>query len=204
MIPDDVRKHLPRYLSEGALEALYANLCDYENSGIPQKLFTGWRDGTVIQGDVVDDLSFVRLPDGTVFQGTGLIISNTCDFDATNTRVLPPQVQYCLVVKLSKFLRRLRDAGLVDANVDQFLYSLKKQRLSNRLYLPTIFGDDDGIALLDYAVFCDSTELRDSAGKVRARLENYGFYVFLVKLSIHFCRVREEIDRNPLAQGAAA
>ena len=27
-------------------------------------------------------------------------------------------------------------------------------------------------------------------------LSNYGFYMFLVKLSIHFTRVREEVDRT--------
>lgn len=83
--------------------------------------------------------------------------------------------------------------------------NLKKQLLSNFLYLPPL-PEDSGYKQ-GYVVRLDSifkfpvSEL-NSENYIKARneirvatLSNFGFYLFIIKLSYHFCRLPEDPHR---------
>jgi len=76
---------------------------------------------------------------------------------------------------------------------------MRKQLISSLSYLPK--GSklpDECVALLDHVNSCDVSVLTQEnvVEKRLFSLSNYGFYLFLYKLSIHFTRVREAIDRS--------
>lgn len=66
-------------------------------------------------------------------------------------------------------------------------------------YLPNISGlGEEAIALLDRITNCDLQKL-DLDRLMESRLftlSDYGFYIFLFKLSIHLTRIREGVSRS--------
>ena len=60
--------------------------------------------------------------------------------------------------------------------------------------------EEDSIALFDKTLHCKRDDFfilaqEDNRNKL-STFTNYGFYMFLLKLSIHFTRIHEGIDRN--------
>ena len=69
--------------------------------------------------------------------------------------------------------------------------AIKKQQVTNMFYLP-----DDMVVLLDRTMHLDYNKFSEAMVNKIASLSNYGFYVFLFKLSYHFTRLREGVQRG--------
>lgn len=198
---DELRKYLPKYLSKEANENLFSDLRDFPDN-IESRLYSAqsFDDSTVYQGDGLRDLPVIFLPDTRVEPCPSMVISNTCDISSENVRTLEPNILYCPIFAVTPYLERLKHNGMGDDRISSFRLDLKRQRISNLFFLPRVGGlPDDCIALFD--CICNS---RSSVLPVRPAqnrlfsLSNYGFYLFLFKLSIHFTRIREVVDRDPI------
>lgn len=199
---DDIKTYLPKYLSEEATEGLFSELREFPKN-IDQRIYTDQLvdDDNTFQGDGLAKLFIASLPDGRIGEGPVMVLSNTCDVTPEAKRWLSPTIVYCPIIKLAKYLDLITTERLktelrdVQAHID----AIKGQRVSSMFYLPANGRlNEDCIALLDRPNNCDMSYLAASAEN-RATLfslSNYGFYLFLVKLSIHFTRVREGIDRK--------
>ena len=130
-----------------------------------------------------------------------MVLSNTCDLSPDNKRLHGPRILYCPLIRFDKYAGMLEQGGreLPGFNRHGHLEAIRKQRNSSTFFLPK--NDrlgDDAIALLDRVNNCDAQAL-DLGDLVRNRLftlSNYGFYLFLFKLSLHLTRIREGVSRN--------
>ena len=83
--------------------------------------------------------------------------------------------------------------------IDSHVESVRRQECSSMFYLPAGMRlQEERIALLDRIVHHRMDQL-DTAELLRGRLftlSDYGFYLFLYKISIHFTRLREAVVRG--------
>lgn len=196
---EDIEVFLPKYLSAEKAEDLFKNLADFPDN--INKIFTASLsdEDEVFQGDGLRNIPNIRLPDPDIFEGPVMVISNTCDISAANVRMRAVSFVYCPIVKVSSYESGLRDEGIPSEKVAGHIETAKKQRLSDIFFLPHSGKlPEDCFAFLGDAMSCDASILTQE--KVRNSrlysLSNYGFYMLLFKLGVHFTRVREEVDRD--------
>ncbi len=128
----------------------------------------------------------------------GLVLSNSCDVDPENPRDTPTRVIFAPLVKLSAYRKVLDESGIEATKVEEKIRSIKAQRTTNIFYLPA-----GGSLNEDYVVRFDEAHSMPIAihSKTPNRqklftLSNTGFYMLVLKLSVHFCRLQEKISRN--------
>jgi hypothetical protein len=181
------------------LKILFEDLRDFP-SNLETRLYSNHPidNSTVFQGDGLRDLPVIFLPEVRVEPFPSIVISNTCDISSENDRVLEPKILYCPIIRISRFLEKLEDGGLDSDKIQNFLVDLKRQRISSLFFLPR-GGElpEDCVALLDSICNARSSVLPVEPMSTRIfSLSNYGFYLLLFKLSIHFTRIREAVDRG--------
>ena len=126
-----------------------------------------------------------------------MVLSNTCDVAAENKRLLGPRLIYCPIISLPKYEGIVRETGAIAP--EQHLEDIRCQRVTSMFYLPTNGAlGEEAIALLDRINNCDLQKLNvEELTNTRLfTLSDYGFYMFLFKLSIHLTRIREGVRRN--------
>jgi len=197
---DEIKKYLPKYLSQEATEKLFQDLKDFPEN-IHKRLYGDIleNENDIFQGDGIIDLPIVNLPDETVKNGRAIIVSNTCDISSDNKRILFPRIAYCPILKLSRFIEILKKREISDERITQLINTIKKQEISSVFYLPQGNQlEEEYIAILENINNCDVKVIqKEEVIKRRLfSLSNYGFYLFLFKLSIHFTRIREAVERG--------
>jgi hypothetical protein len=131
----------------------------------------------------------------------GLILSNTCDMSFDNSRSInPKECLFAPVLNLQDYLDDLLAAGHPEQKVSAFKNNLITQVYSNLFYLPKINDSDiERIALLDRIFWYPIEQLKPLLQNIKkeriASLNQFGFYPLVLKLSYHFCRLPEQIDR---------
>lgn len=199
---DEIKDFLPRYLSDDSLADLFDSLKDFpENIDERMYMDSSYEDrNSVLQGDGIKDLLVVQIPESRMEPVPCVILSNSCDISETNTRAFPSRAVYAPIVRLSKYESAIRSAGhLSDDQLSNHMISIRQQRISNIFYLPNGQRlDYEGLVLLDRLNNCPLSHLAEGILQDRRlfSLSNYGFYLFLFKVSIHFTRIREKIDRT--------
>lgn len=199
---EDFEKFLPQYLNPEDKEELFRNLSEWPDN-IDGRLYTTRLLGeeTVYQGDGLQDLLMVSLPDVTPWPAPCMVLSNTCDTSPSNSRRVPKRACYAPILDLAKFERGLRRENTLEDGiaVSAQIEIIRTQKVTNLFYLPNGQGlDYEAVVLLDTIMNCPPQDLY--AGDLRARrlftLSDYGFYLLLFKLSVHFSRQREEVSRG--------
>jgi hypothetical protein len=104
------------------------------------------------------------------------------------------------LVDLARYVSRLESAGLAAEQIATKVVAIKEQRVHNIFYLPAGEGiQNDRIALLDDVYSFPTGELDPNDGsrnKKLGTLSMLGFYLFVLKLSVHFCRLHENVERR--------
>lgn len=147
----------------------------------------GWTSVEVIRFDD-GDRKFVR----------AVLLSNSCDIAAENKRDLPAKLTFATIIKLNRYLDLLKSAGLDYQQIKSKITAIKEQRVTSLFYLPKGANlDDEYVALLDdlHTVPFNAFRLKADRQKLFT-LDQVGFYLFLLKLSVHFCRFHEEVPRH--------
>ncbi len=130
-----------------------------------------------------------------------IIVSNSCDISFENTRVLnEKQCLFAPLVPLDVYLENLRLKNYPEDKLTQLTVEIKSQLVTNIFYLPVGGGGSkDYVALLDQLFWFPTTELKDWLAEIDRRkltsLNQFGFYLFILKLSFHLCRLPEDEDR---------
>ena len=141
------------------------------------------------------------LPSERIGKTRVMVISNTCDIAPDNTYLMGPRLLYCPIVSVSKFAALLRGSSNLAAGFDlnSYLKIVRQQEISSMFYLPRndLLGEE-AIALLDRINNCDAqvAGLEELLQNRLFTLSDYGFYLFLFKLSLHLTRIREGVARN--------
>jgi hypothetical protein len=198
---DEIKKYLPQYLSSESQKTLFSEIDTFVSNGHCDNMYSSkfQRNEIVLQGDVLHDFDFVFLPNRNFNKSAGMVLTNTCDIDPANNRLLPIQICYAPIMRLGAYISRLEKENINGDKIKLHIENIKKQRYTHILYLPkhSQGPSEDAIVMLDRICNCDTLEI-DRANVPNQRmlsLNNFGFYLFLMKLSINFTRIREKVDR---------
>lgn len=199
-LEENIKLYLPQYLSEDKLISLKKELKNFGNRRDSGKYFTTFlkSDSNLFQGDCVKAQVW-NLPDIESREENVILLSNTCDMDISNQRLNQCRVMYAPIFNLEKYRQKLLEKKFEKNKIDNHIKDIKNQLVSQILYLPTksILGYDSFV-LFDRTISIPLTsEIVANCTKTRkVSLSNYGFYLFLLKLSYHFTRIQEHVDRD--------
>jgi hypothetical protein len=198
---EDIKLYLPKYLSVESNENLFENLKDFPEN-IDSRIYNTriLEEHTIYQGDGLEGLLVINFPDTRIDKVKSMVLSNTCDININNIRLYPSSICYSPIINLQKFIKKIEIRKTASREkISQFIQSLKKQRITQIFYLPK--GGklkQDSFIFFDKINSCSNTNIKTSELKnIRLfSLSNYGLYLLLYKLSIHFSRIREGVDRG--------
>jgi hypothetical protein len=195
---EEIGTYLPKYLSADATNELFEELKQFPRN-IDSRLYTSKLkdDPGLFQGDGLARIWISNLPDPRVETVRVMVISNTCDVTVENKKLLGPRLIYCPIISLPKYAQMVTASREIAA--DRHISDIRQQRIASMFYLPRIDAlGEESVALLDRINNCDLQAL--NLGELVATrlftLSDYGFYLFLFKLSIHLTRIRENVARN--------
>jgi len=199
---DDFQKYLPQYLSPESQKELFSQLNEFpDNINKVVYAYSFCENEIIYQGDGFDGFLITNLPKNDQKESPCIILSNTCDVNAENERkFFIPRIMYCPIMSLDRYSKWLSDKrGLLSGEaLEAHLKAIKDQHITSFFYLPKGANLlEDSIALLDRVNNCDLDYLTPNfiENNRLFSLSNYGFYLFLFKLSVHFTRVFEKADR---------
>ena len=198
MKPDDIRQFLPKHLSPETEESLFESL-----KGFPELYYDRFYSESIkksadyLQGDGVNDLLLINLPNTATKQGPGMILSNSCDIDPTNKRFFGASVCYAPIFNLDKYhasIVALKGKPAADSHIE----AIRDQRITQLFFLPQGSAlKNDSFIHLDQIISLPLESLPPNPTKNRIYcLSQYGHYLLLLKLSIHFCRLNDKLDRD--------
>ena len=201
----EIEKHLPYYLTDKARHSLIEELKDYPDN-IDGRIFTTYlkNEHTIFQGDGFQDFLFINLPHPEIKKLPAMVLSNTCDIALTNKRLFPKRLVYAPIFNLEKYRQMLikehENREETRQSIDSHIDAIKKQKITDIFFLPkSNVLENDSIVMFDRLNNLPTDHMLPE-GIIRNRLftlSDYGFYLFLIKLSIHFTRVKEEVNRTP-------
>ena len=200
MIPfEEIKRYLPQYLSGESQGELFDELKSFPDN-IDQRVYTSYASSeTIYQGDGFNGLLIINFPSPEIKHAPALILSNTCDIHPENKRLISVRIVYAPIISYDSYKKML----LVKAKtrikkIYDHLDAIKKQYVSNIFYLPEGKGlKYNAIVFFDRLNNCPAKTIsKEMIENQRLfTFSNYGFYLFLIKISIHFTRIREGIDR---------
>lgn len=204
---EEIQKYLPQYLSATSQHSLFEELKRFPHN-IDQRLYINYaiEAGTIYQGDGINGLMVINLPSYETRETPVMVLSNSCDINPLNERFFSPRIVYAPIFDLEKYrlmlIEELVETDQIELQtINNHIKTIEQQLVTNIIYLPKGSGlKNDSIVFLDrpnnYPV--EGIGVEDIKKKRLFVLSDYGFYLLLIKLSIHFTRVRENIDRSIL------
>lgn len=199
---EDFKKYLPRYLSSLSSKELFDSLKDFPEN-INKRFYTDeilLEEEIIYQGDGIKDLPFIAFPDTRTENLKALILTNTCDNDINNERHNQSYICYSPLILLKKYEESLlKKSPESKESIKGHIDCIKRQEVTQIFYLPKGgFLENDSIVMFNLISSCLSKSIARESIKQRRifSLSNYGFYLLLFKLSVHFSRMGENIDRS--------
>lgn len=204
--PDALRRQIPYYLAADPAQRHLLDEVEALSNGTARGYFIPTTQDSfadeMLQGDGWQGFQVYSFETERKVPVRGIVLSNSCDVSTENRRVRPPKVVFAPIIRLSKVVTRFEDRGLDGGRINDRIASIKRQQTSNVFYLPA-----GGPLSEDYVVFLDDLhsmpiEAHRKTAKKLFTLSMAGFYLFVFKLSVHFCRLHENVDRGPSTTSA--
>lgn len=198
---EGLKEHLPQYLSEESQRNLLKDLRAFDEGRDISYFLSDYDNlykGQMLQGDGWSGFEIYDLEYSKNYPCRGIILSNSCDIDPSNARDMPPRVIFAPLIKLSNYIELLRKKGISDGRIGEKVESIRSQSNTSIFFLPS-----GGPLFFDYMIPLDHVHSTNSKPLLKSgnmkkifTLNNTGFYIFIFKLSIHFCRLREKLQRH--------
>jgi hypothetical protein len=198
---ENFKLYLPKFLSAESDKELFNGLKDFPNN-IDTRIYTNFLSDTdiIYQGDGINDMLFVNLPNPDIKPVPSMILSNTCDIELSNVRNFPSQVVYAPIFNLIKYQDVLyKNSERTKQQIDSHIQAVKNQEITQIFYLPKVENKiDDSIVFFDRV--CNFPNKLISRVNLKEKrlftLSDYGAYLFILKLSIHFTRIQDKVERK--------
>ncbi len=116
---DELKKYLPKYLSEENYKTLLAELKSFPYN-IDGRMYTSMLDKNVIfQGDGLKKMPIIDLVniERGVKNVSCLILSNTCDMDLSNSRMFPASIMYAPIIISQHIFQFFKNKVLIVAKL---------------------------------------------------------------------------------------
>jgi hypothetical protein len=192
---EDAQVFLPKYLSPADRAELFSEL-----NRLPEthSYYGPVEDDAPYQGDGWSAVDFFDVDLGERRRIRAVIISNTCDIAPNNTRARPMRVCVSPIVRISRLVDELEKGGVPSDAIASQLETLRRQEISNMFYLPAGAGlEEESVVMFDNLQSLANETFFENEQKVRLfSLSQAGFWYFLLKLAIHFCRANEGVTRK--------
>jgi hypothetical protein len=151
----------------------------------------------MLQGDAWRQLHLRNFETGEKALVNGVVLSNTCDVAPDNKRDLPSNIVFAPLVALSAYERLLDNAGVSKQSISDKMNAIRRQRVTNLFYVPAGGAlEAEHIVLLDDIHTMPAKAFEVHSSTKIFTLSQAGFYLFILKLSIHFCRFHENLARS--------
>lgn len=192
---ESIQDQIPYYLTQDAKEGLTRELNNFSNK---TNYYTGLYRQDILQGDGWSCLPIINFESGERKSIKGILLSNSCDIDPNNIRELPTKITFAPIIRLNLYEGLLKSKISDPKRISDKILAIKSQRITNLFYLPKGSGlDEEYVALLDDVHTIPYNKFVGQENQIKLfTLNQVGFYLFLFKLSVHFCRFHEKIDRN--------
>lgn len=199
-LDDEIKIYLPKYLSAENYDTLIKELEDFPKN-IDDRMYTSIADEDLLcQGDVIKDMPYAEINhlELGIKNKDCIVLSNTCDIDPNNKRFFSSRIMYAPLIELVKYKSVLLDHGILEQKINDHIKSIKEQRISQILFLPESASFRESVVFLDRVLnidnrFIDRLTLKDCR---LVSLSDYGFYMLLFKISVHFSRLQENVNRG--------
>jgi hypothetical protein len=200
--PDDIAAVLPPDMSPAKQSDLFRRLIQLRTAG--EWYMTALDDPDPLQGDAWEKVDFVDVDRLTKSRIRTVVLSNTCDTSRENRRAVPIMLAISPLVRLSRYTKLAEDEGLSGNGLVAHVDAIRKQDVTNIFYFPAEGRlDDEYIVRFDIIQSQAPTTFSANVEKKRlVTLSQAAFWLFLVKLSTHLCRPKENLDRDRLGIGA--
>lgn len=190
-----IRLFLPKWLTPEQQRELFSDLKAFPHN---QDIYLAPQATTeeLLQGDCWKGFVAIDFKTRDAQRVTGLVLSNSCDIDVANKHMMPPSILFSPLISMSRFAELLEKSGKTPEQVKNSLDGIRSQQVTDIIYLPqALYGAAESLVVLSDI---HSHPLSDFLSTNRSRvfrLNQYGFYVLLLKLSIHFSRFQENVTR---------
>lgn len=187
--------HFPPYLTPGDRHQLYEELKQF-----PKSFDYYWptTDNVILQGDGLPGFLYIYSASAGIEQKsvTGIVISNSCDIVPADDLAEDQNVLFAPIAPIDRYVERYRAMGKTQEQVESFTDTIRKQMVTTLFYLPS-YRDrlPESIVPLDDIRPEPVRYLYKNKGDRIFSLSQYGFWIFLIKLSIHFTRMQEGVRR---------
>jgi hypothetical protein len=198
---ENIKTYLPKFLSAESDKELFAGLKEFPDN-LDSRFYTKHLTDTetVYQGDGINDMLVVNLPEAVSKKAPCIILSNTCDIHLDNTRNFPSRIVYAPIFNLRKYKDSLYSLSKkTPEQINDHIFSIKRQEITQIFYLPeNKDGMKESIVFFDRLNNCPNSFFDSKEVKSRRifTLSDYGYYLFLLKLSIHFTRIQDRVERK--------
>lgn len=200
-ILDSIDEFLPQYLSELSANELKEELKKFPTDGTKDTVYTTMLSSVkeIFQGDGMAQIPYYDAKSKEAKLVNVMVLSNSCDISSENNRFESINLCVAPLFNLEKYKNRLLNRGFTEQQIDSHIAEIKRQAVTHVVYLPKSEKlPYDAIVRLDKVCSVDRSIIsaEDIIKNRLFTLSNFGLYLFLLKLSIHFTRIRERIDRN--------
>ncbi len=196
---EDIREFLPKFLSQGSETAFLDEIKQFLSAGA-RPFYTSALAGQPIlfQGDGIEGMLVINLPDSRIAPAPAMLFSNTCDASPDNQRLYSAVLSYAPIFSLERYLTSLR-GKYPQERIDAHERDIRAQIITQIFFLPKGGNlQGDSLVFLDRTMSASiETVGRDQLLARRLyTLSDFGAWFFALKLSIHFCRFRDKVDRT--------
>jgi len=193
---EELKTLLPYYLTEDKKSWIAREL-----KAFPEKFnyYTSQNSEEFLQGDGGTQVEIFRFDNGNRRSINGMLISNSCDISKDNERVIPSKAIFASLVSVDSYEKLLQKSGMEKGAIADKLDAIRAQKVTSMFFLPKGCRlETDHVAILDDLHSIPSDHYLGKNPQKLFSLSSVGFYLLVMKLSIHFCRMHEEVDRtNP-------
>ncbi|HEL2984550.1 TPA: hypothetical protein ACXM54_000238 [Stenotrophomonas maltophilia] len=194
------REELQVFLSENLLrENLDAVVQELQEMQAGRGMIAANHDDSPLQGDVYAGVPCVSRTEAGVqiVPRRVLLVSNSCDASPDNPRPVPLDLTVAPLLKLASYEQMLRDGGVAPLALNDTIRAIRRQEKSNLIFIPRGANvEEDMVALLDKVQSLSFDDFQRNSPDRLAVLTQRGFWVLLVKLSMHFLRPHEGVARH--------
>lgn len=194
LLLEQAKLFLPKYLTPEDKDQLLSEIRAFpqvKNFYLGEK-----RDDEYLQGDGWNGLIAINFDTLEKKDVNGVILSNSCDIDPQNPSPRDRMILFCPLVRLSKYVELLANAGKSTGQIQDTLVALKRQEVTYAFYLPECAGViPESIIVLDDIHRHPLRHFMAQKSSKLFALGQFAFYLLLVKVSIHFSRFQENIRR---------
>ena len=192
---EQIKLFLPKYLTPKHTRDLFSELSKFPDN---MSFYLNPDDlrEQLLQGDGWKGFIAINFHTGERKTVLGAVLSNSCDIDPQNVGSLPVNVLFAPLIELRKYTDSLRAFGKTNDQIQNTVINIKKQQVSNVFYLPECPGSiPESLILLGDIHAHPLQHFLAQSRQSLFTLNQYAFYLFLIKLSIHFSRFQEDVKR---------